>query len=202
MSAQPAPRRYTVDEYFEIERTSEVRYEYDNGEIFAMTGGSRNHNRITKKIVKLLDIQIEDKGECESFLTDVRVGISDRKYVYPDIFVVCGDQDVGRQETILNPTVVFEILSDSTQAYDHRGKFQHYRKISALTDYILVAQDRVLVVHHQRNGATWQRFHSVIYSETTDLMPVESIGCTLSLAAIYANIRFPSLPDDELSDSE
>jgi len=196
MSSLPE-RKYTVDEYFELERTSEIRYEYDNGEIFAMAGASRNHNRISKNITNLVDAQIQNRGDCESFFSDVRVRVNDLKYVYPDVFVVCGEQDIGREETVLNPSVVFEILSKSTRGYDRNGKFDRYKKIKTLTDYVMIAQDRIHILHHKRDGDTWRRYNTTVYTEENEIVTIESISCTLSVSEIYARVVFEALPSDD-----
>jgi len=192
-----ANRKYTVDEYFELERTSDVRHEYHNGEIFAMAGAKLDHIRISKTISRLIDDQGLEQG-CESFSSDACVRIDDLHYVYPDVVVVCGKPDIGYEETVLNPSVVFEVLSESTQGYDYNLKFQRYQRIKTLTDYILVAQDRVLIIHHKRNGETWKQYQTTVYSEQDERVEIESIGCTLLVADIYARIIFETqrLDDD------
>jgi Uma2 family endonuclease len=191
-----ANRKYTVDEYFELERTSDVRHEYHNGEIFAMAGASFNHARIVQNISRSLGNKLEAKGACEVVTSDVRVRINDLRYVYPDILIVCGEPQLGPGDSLTNPTVVFEVLSDSTEDYDQSKKFEYYRKILTLTDYILVAQDRIHVIHHRRDGDTWARYHTTIYTHTTETLFIASIDCTLTVADIYARVVFETLADD------
>lgn len=192
-----ANRKYTVDEYFELERTSDVRHEYHHGEIFAMTGASFNHARIVQNISQRLGNKLEAKGTCEVVTSDVRVRINDLRYVYPDVIVVCGAPQLGPGDTLMNPTVVFEVLSDSTEDYDQSKKFEYYRTISTLTDYILVAQDRIHVMHHQRDGDTWALYHTRIYSHTTETLFIASIDCSLTVADIYARVALETLPEDD-----
>jgi len=196
MSSLPN-RKYTVDEYFELERTSEIRHEYHNGEIYAMAGASKNHIRIAKNIMKRVDDQIEG-GECESFISDMRVRVNDLRYVYPDVVVACGEADMGRNETLTNPTVVFEVLSDSTDGYDQNKKFEHYQKIPTLTDYLLIDQQRVHIKYHQREGDTWSQYRTVIYTNPTDTISIASIACTLTVADLYKWVVFDPLSCDKI----
>jgi Uma2 family endonuclease len=182
-----ANRKYTVDEYFEIERTSDVRHEYHHGEIFAMAGASLTHIRIAKTVSRLVDDQTLAHG-CEAFPSDARVRIDDLNYVYPDVVVVCGEPEIGYNETILNPSVVFEVLSDSTKGYDYSLKFRRYQKIASLTDYLLIAQNQVLVIHHKRDDPSWKKYTTTVYSEKTESIVIESIDCTLSVGDIYARV--------------
>jgi Uma2 family endonuclease len=195
MSSLPN-RKYTVDEYFELERTSDVRHEYYNGEIFAMAGASLDHIRISKTISRLVDDQGFEQN-CESFLSDARVRVDDLHYVYPDVVVVCGEPDIGYEETVLNPSVIFEVLSESTKGYDYNLKFQRYQRIKTLTDYLLVAQDRVLVIHHKRDGKTWKKYKTTVHSEKDEHVDIESIGCTLLVADIYTRVNFDASPTDD-----
>jgi Uma2 family endonuclease len=185
-----ANRKYTVDEYFELERTSDGRHEYHNGEIFAMAGASFDHARIVQNISRSLGNLLEGKGSCEVVTSDVRVRISDLRYVYPDVVVVCGTPDLDHSDTLINPTIVFEVLSESTDDYDHHKKFEYYQRIPSLTDYILVAQDRIDIKHHEREGDTWLRYRTTRYNRTTETLFIASIGCTLTVSDIYARIVF------------
>lgn len=196
MSSLPN-RKYTVDEYFELERTSMVRHEYHNGEIFAMAGASFNHARIVQNTSRILGNMLEGKGSCEVVTSDVRVHISDLRYVYPDVVVVCGDPDLGIGDTLINPRVIFEVLSDSTDDYDQNKKFEYYQRIPSLTDYTLVAQDRVHVKHHQREGNTWSRYTTRLYNRISENLFIASLDCTLSVSDVYARISFETESMDE-----
>ena len=184
--------RITQEEYLELERTSEIKHEYFNGEIFAMTGGSLNHNRISRNIDRKLGNQLEG-SPCENFVGDMRVKIQGHeKYTYPDITVVCGNIELEKikgVETLLNPIVIIEILSESTEAYDRGTKFRHYRLIPSLQEYILVSQDHCLVELYRRGeNDIWQ-----ILSPCTDMnksVSIASADCELLLSDIYYRVEF------------
>jgi Uma2 family endonuclease len=184
--------RITQEEYLELERTSEIKHEYFNGEIFAMTGGSLNHNRISRNIDRKLGNQLEG-SPCENFVGDMRVKIQGHeKYTYPDITVVCGNIELEKikgVETLLNPIVIMEILSESTEAYDRGTKFRHYRLIPSLQEYILVSQDHCLVELYRRGeNDIWQ-----ILSPCTDMnksVSIASADCELLLSDIYYRVEF------------
>ena len=161
-----------------------------------MAGASLDDIRISKTISRLVDDQGFERN-CESFQSDARVRVDDLHYVYPDVVVVCGEPDIGYEETVLNPSVVFEVLSESTKGYDYNLKFQRYQRIKTLTDYLLVAQDRFLVIHHKRDGETWKRYKTTVYSEKDEHVPIESIGCTLLIADIYTRVIFDASSTDE-----
>nr|WP_320015515.1 Uma2 family endonuclease [uncultured Desulfobacter sp.] len=184
--------RITQEEYLELERTSEIKHEYFNGQIFAMTGGSLNHNRISRNIDRKLGNQLEG-SPCENFVGDMRVKIQgNEKYTYPDITVVCGNIELEKikgVETLLNPIVIMEILSESTEAYDRGTKFRHYRLIPSLQEYILVSQDHCLVELYRRgDNDIWQ-----ILSPCTDMnksVSIASADCELLLSDIYYRVEF------------
>ena len=182
----------TPEEYLEFERVSEIRHEFFNGEAFAMTGGSLNHNRISRNIVGKLGNQLEGSS-CESFVGDLRVKIQEKeKYTYPDIVVVCGNIEMERikgVETLLNPTVIIEVLSDSTEAYDRGEKFQHYRLLPSLREYILVSQNHCQVERFVRgDGGIWQILNPCADMERS--VSIESIGFELPLSDIYYRVEF------------
>jgi Uma2 family endonuclease len=196
MMSSLANRKYSVDDYFEMERTSDVRHEYHNGEIFAMAGASFNHARIVQNISRSLGNTLEKQGICEVVGSDVRVKISDLRYLYPDVIIICGEPQLGRGDSLLNPQVIFEVLSDSTEDYDQNKKFEYYQKIPTLTDYILVSQHRILIKHHQREGDNWSRYFTTQYDQTTETLSITSINSTLSVADIYARVGFEAPPAD------
>jgi Uma2 family endonuclease len=157
MSLQPKTR-YTLQEYLDLERSTEVRHEYLDGEVFAMGGASWPHAVIVSDIVRRLGNQLEGRG-CQVTSNDLRVKVSvTGLYTYPDVTVVRGKPQFEQPgDSLLNPAIVVEVLSDSTEAYDRGKKFEHYRSIDSLTDYVLVAQTEVLVEHYSRQGSTRQR---------------------------------------------
>ena len=148
MAAQPTVY-YTAEQYLELERTSEGRHEYFDGEIFALAGGSENHNLLAANMGGILYNQLR-KRPCKFYPSDMRVRVvKTGLYTYPDLSIVCGTAvfDEGDPDTLLNPQVIIEILSESTEKYDRGAKFENYRSIPTLRDYILVSQDKVLIEH-------------------------------------------------------
>jgi Uma2 family endonuclease len=189
---QTKKRLYNVEEYFALEEKGEYKSEYFYGEIFAMAGGTPNHNRITINLAGLLNAAF-DESPCEAFTSDLRVQIDkDKHYSYPDVIVVCGDLEFsgGRQDTITNPILIVEVLSDSTRDYDRGSKFTAYRTIKTLRDYILIEQDSVHIEYFSReDDGTW-RLHEYVSLE--DTLVLESIQCSLPLRAIYQRVTFAS----------
>jgi Uma2 family endonuclease len=161
------PKHYiTPEEYLDFDRTSEERYEYFAGEMFLMSGGSARHNSIIFNINLSLGAQIKG-GRCRGFANSQRVLVDETGlYTYPDV-VICGQPAFAHGDTLVNPTLLVEVLSPSTGNYDKVGKFDHYRKIASLAEYILIAQDKPHVMRHVCQGsATW------LLSETTDINAV------------------------------
>ena len=141
MSSQTSPK-YTPKEYLAIERASQQKNEYFNGDIFAMGGASERHNLIVGNVFASLHIQMRDKP-CKVYSSDMRVKISATGlYTYPDIVALCGEAsfDDEQQDTLLNPNVIIEVLSKSTEGYDRGEKFAHYRKIETVKECILISQ--------------------------------------------------------------
>lgn len=178
----------TPEEYLALERRAEYKSEYLDGEIFAMVGASRKHNLISVNIAASLHAQLR-KQPCEVYTSDMRVRVgSARMYTYPDVVVVCGEPHLDDEhlDTLLNPTVIVEVLSGSTEAYDRGLKSEHYRKLEPLEEYLLVAQDRVHVENWVR-----QPDNLWLLSETDNLqdtVQLPSINCTLTLTDIYDRV--------------
>ena len=187
MSSLAAQTIYTPEEYLALERKATLKSEYINGEILAMSGASLAHTRITADIVTELNNQLRG-GECEVISNDMRVKTGPRgAYFYPDVVVFCGGPQVEDNvfDTLLNPILVVEVLSPSTEAFDKGEKFMHYQEIASLREYILVSQDRVRVEHYRLAETQWvqSEFHA-----PEDVLPLVSIGCELSLADIYRRV--------------
>lgn len=192
MNAQSQKKeKMAPQEYLEFERDSEIKHEYFDGEIFAMVGASLNHNKITINLVRELGTRLKDSS-CDLFSNDLRVKIQEiDKYTYPDIVIVCGDIELEKNsgmETLLNPLVIIEVLSDSTEAYDRGTKFQHYRIIKSLREYILISQNHCQVEKYVRNDdGTW------LYSSIDEMdksIIIESIKCELIVEDIYLRVEF------------
>lgn len=178
---------YTAEEYLTLERNTLYKSEFHDSEIFAMTGASRTHNLIVFNIAGELRTQLKNRP-CEAYIADMRVKAAKaRSYHYPDIAVVCGTPEFedAHVDTLLNPTLLIEVLSPSTEAYDRGGKFAHYRKITSLCEYVLVTQDQFSVERYVRQGDVWILTEAVDIEATVTL---ESIGCSLKLREVYDKV--------------
>ncbi|WP_394753825.1 Uma2 family endonuclease [Crenothrix sp.] len=178
---------YTTEDYLSLERNAPYKSEFHDGEIYAMMGASRQHNLIVFNIARELGLQLKNRP-CEAYVNDMRVkAVTARSYHYPDITVVCGTPQFedAHVDTLLNPTVLIEVLSPSTEAYDRGGKFAHYRKIASLCEYLLVTQDQPSIERYLRQGDIWMLSETIELDATVSL---ESIGCTLSLREVYDKV--------------
>jgi Uma2 family endonuclease len=192
MSALPRTKHYiTPEEYLAFERECiDQKHEYFDGEIFAMSGASRRHNLISFAISGVLFNALEDR-DCEAYISEMRVKIPETGlYTYPDIVVVCEEPELEDQvfDTLLNPTVIIEILSKSTENYDRGKKFEHYRTIKSLQEYLLISQEKMFVEYYQR-----QRNHRWIfetYSQPEEKIILSSIEVEFYLRDIYKKINF------------
>ncbi len=192
MTAQRKPY-YTPEEYLALERAAEYRHEYRAGQIVPMAVSNENHNILTGNIFRHLGNQFEG-GPCRVYMSDLRVRVTPgRMYTYPDVVAVCGPRQFAedQRDTLLNPTVVFEVLSPSAEAYDRGEKFAHYWRLASLTDYVLVAQDQRRVEHFARQGDGW----FVTAAESPDeTVRLPALDAKLTMAAIYENVEFPARP--------
>lgn len=191
MSALPR-HIWTESEYLAYERESDTRHEFIDGHVLAMSGASREHNLITSSAHFSLYGQLRGKG-CELYQGDMRVHVSStRTYTYPDLVVVCGkpefiDEDV---DTLLNPTLIIEVLSPSTESYDRGKKFQNLWQVASLREYVLIAADQPRIESFTRQSAgKWLLTAAVGLEQTITLT---SIGCALSLAEVYEQVTFES----------
>lgn len=190
-----AERIYTADEYLATERASAHKSEFVKGRIYAMTGAKWPHNRIVSNIVTNLGVRLQE-GDCSVVSNDQRVKVSRTgMYTYPDVVALCGKPEFEDAEvdTLINPGVIFEVLSRSTELYDRGEKFSHYRKIESLREYILVAQDEVRVEQFVRHGDHWMLTE---FTSLSDILRMETFGCEIPLGLIYHRIEFP--PDRPL----
>ena len=187
MSALLTKTHYTVEDYLTLERSASYKSEYRDGQIYAMTGASRKHNLVSGNIYRELSLQLK-KRPCEAYINDMRVKAAETSsYHYPDVAVVCGTPQFedAQVDTLLNPTLLIEVLSPSTEAYDRGSKFAYYRKIASLREYLLVAQDQPNIERYVRQGDVW------ILSEVTGIeasMSLDSIDCMLSLREVYDKV--------------
>ena len=180
---------FTPEEYLARERKALDKSEYRDGRIYAMPGASREHNLIAVNVTGEFYIQLRTRS-CEVYPSDMRVKVSAAGlYTYPDVIVVCDEPrfDDTHFDTLLNPTVLIEVLSPSTAAYDRGEKFASYQKLDSLCEYVLISQDRVRVEHYLRQGQTWDLTE---FRSLDDVFSLVSIRCELSLQAIYAKVQF------------
>lgn len=188
MSTLPKRSFLTAEEYLAIERKAEFKSEYFQGEMFAMAGALKPHNLIVSNVIRVLGNQLLER-DCNVYPSDMRIKIKKiEKYTYPDIAVTCGKEifEDDYVDTLLNPIVIFEILSHSTEARDRGEKFQHYQFIESLMEYILTAQDTVRVEQYVRqNDRTWMYSQ---YQNLEDIVKLESINCELSLKEVYVKV--------------
>lgn len=193
MSAIPRPL-YTEEEYLTLERQAAYRSEYYRGEIFAMAGSSSEHNLMAGNLKTYLHRPLRERG-CRMYLLEMRLKVmATGLLTYPDAMIVCGQTRYADEhvDTVLNPIVIFEILSDSTEAFDRGKKFDHYRRIPTLQAYILISQERALVERFLRESdVEWKLQVIEGLSETLYLPAVDSM---IALADIYEEIDFPHTP--------
>jgi Uma2 family endonuclease len=184
-----AKQRCSAQEYLELERRAATKSEFFAGEIFAMTGASRDHNLIVANLVRELTLELKGRP-CETYPSDMRVKVNATGlYTYPDLAVVCGPPqfDDEQKDTLLNPTLIVEVLSISTEAYDRGKKFAHYRKIGSLAEVLLVSQDKPHVDRYVRQPenqwllAEWDGLQSRVL--------LTSIDCRVDMAEIYDKVE-------------
>jgi Uma2 family endonuclease len=191
MTALPKPR-FSEEEYLRMERAAEFKSEFWDGELYAMAGTSRNHALISWNLGASLHAQFRDRA-CFAFQNDTRVRVGDSGlYTYPDVVAVRGE---GRYlddelDTLLNPQLIVVILCTGTAAYDHGEKFRRYRQVASLTDYLLVAQSRLLVEHWSRDTAVPHAWAISEYSHMADRIHLASLDADLALADLYAKVQF------------
>lgn len=190
MSAQPKPY-YTPAEYLAIERESETKNEYFQGEIFAMSGASRAYNLLVKNVLVSLDNRLSNS--CNVFPSDMRVHVAaNGLYTYPDVSVVCGEEQYLEDaylDTLLNPVVLVEVLSKTTARDDRNSKFLLYKSIASLQHYVLVDCQRVNVALYSRGaGSSW------LFEESQGVgavLPLPTLGIEVPLAEIYRRLELP-----------
>jgi Uma2 family endonuclease len=187
MSAQPKTF-LSPEEYLEQERRAEYKSEYCAGEVFAMAGSSRRHGLVVTNLIVELGQQLKGKP-CEVYSGDLRLRVTPAGlYTYPDVMVVCADVEFAddQKDTVLNPVVLIEVLSESTSDYDRGRKFEYYRTLPSLREYLTVAQDKPHIEHwtrQQEDSGSLVEFHNL-----TQTIRLASIDCVLALKEIYDKI--------------
>lgn len=179
---------YTLEEYFALEKVGDARYEYWNGEIFCMSGGSKEHARLTRNIYRWLDRVTEGK-ECEALMSDSPIKTPKLPpYRYPDASVVCGESQFENMhgiDALVNPVLIVEVLCSSTEEVDKEDKRIAYQAIESLQEYLLIAQDKVEVTHYTRNGDMWFRN---ILTDLSARLHLTSLQQTISIDELYRGV--------------
>jgi Uma2 family endonuclease len=196
--SRPAEQFITAADYLALERQAEIKSEYLNGCIYAMSGASHEHNTIVFNLARRIGNQLDGKP-CRGYVNDMRVKVSPTGlYTYPDVVVVCNEPrfEDKQLDTLLNPQVIIEVLSESTEKYDRGAKFAHYQKLDSLTDYLLVAQNQPCIEHFQRQADGAWRYSTAQGLEAE--IDIQNIGCVLRLAEVYERVMFPESPTDHV----
>ena len=191
-----ALKRITPQEYLIREREASIKSEFYQGEIFAMGGGSANHSLIAANFVGEARNSLKGRP-CAVFNSDLRVQVqSTGLYTYPDATIVCGELlfDDDHRDTLLNPTLIVEVLSDSTEKYDRGKKSNHYRQIASLKELILIAQDRSHVERFTRQANGDWLFHE--QKELTADFELKSLGISIAISELYRGVKFEPIEDD------
>ena len=183
---EPAHHRFTFDQYLMLEEDSGSKHEFLDGQVWAMSGGSPDHAAVAGNVLTLLNVQLSGK-KCRVFTSDLRVRVvATGLGTYPDVSVICGrvelDPEDAKRHTVINPRLLVEVLSPSTEAYDRGEKLRHYQQIASVEEIVLVAHDRpeVEVVRREADGS-WSR-HLAGDGELAQLL---SVGCALSVREVY-----------------
>jgi len=188
MSAQPSHSHISPEDYLILDEASETRYEYLNGEVYAMSGGTPKHSRITHNINGLMFIALR-QSPCKGYESNIRLQISKKEYLYPDFTAVCGkaEFDEAYPNNLKNPTMVVEVVSDTSEHRDHFIKLNVYRSIESLRIYMIVEQTTPKVTLHLRqdNGWLYQ-----VYEGLDAVVPLDAIGTTLNLSELYETVDF------------
>jgi Uma2 family endonuclease len=176
---------FTSEEYFAWEEQQLEKYEYINGEVYAMSGGSKNHSLISVRFITLFANHLEDGG-CETGNSDLRVNIVEtNNYTYPDVSVTCDERDKTTTQYITYPCLIVEVLSDSTEAYDRGSKFRMYRQNQSLRDYLLVSSKSIeMDLYHKNDAGDW----IIINYQEGDLVELKSINLSFPIEQVYRGL--------------
>jgi len=188
MASNPIPQKWTYDEYIAYEIEQDAKYEMIHGEIYMMTGGTHKHSLIIANCLREVGNGTLE-SDCYPTSGDLRVEIDEDTYVYPDFLVICGEpkfKDDG-DVTLKNPTLVAEVVSDSSQKYDTGLKSEFYRGVESVEHYLIIHQKRMLVQVFTRDGDAW---HFKDYNQWEQTIPLTAINATLPIAEVYRRIDF------------
>lgn len=182
-------RSYSLDDYFSLEEGSTVRHEFFEGEIFAMAGGTVAHNQIASNLLRELGIALREKP-CRALGSDMRLATPSGLLTYPDAMVICGEVALahGRSDVVTNPVLLVEILSEATRAYDLGEKFDLYKSLPTLREYLVIEQSKIHVQLFSRVGAPWR---PTAVEAGDESIPLRSLDVRLSLEELYHKVFEP-----------
>jgi Uma2 family endonuclease len=182
--------KYTAEEYLALEEKSLEKHEFYQGEIFAMAGASIEHNQVVKNTLFTIEEHLRKSSKCQIFPSDLKIhSLGNSLYTYPDLSIICGEIEIleNNKNVVTNPTVLIEVLSESTQDYDRGGKFKLYRDILSLKEYMLISSLEILVEKYNKQlEGTWV-LHE--YKNLEDLVEINSISFSLRVAELYRNVN-------------
>lgn len=181
----------SISEYLELERETDQKYEYHNGSVFALAGGTLEHGTICGNIFGEIRSGLRSlDSNCRAFTSEVKISIpQDNSFVYPDAMVVCGDLETSEQapNAIKNPTVIVEVLSKSSSNYDRGDKFHKYRQLQSLNEYVIIEQEKPMVDTFERKGDLWKITR---YESLDAVLEIKSLGLQIRLSEIYRDVAF------------
>ncbi len=191
MSALPK-KIYMLEEYFQLELDSNERFEYFDGEIITMSGVSETHDAVEVNLITTFRTKLRGK-ECRNFAANMRLKVpSLPPYRYSDGSALCGEavfEKIGDVDVLVNPQLIIEVLSHSTEKFDRDQKFKHYKSIESFSEYLLISQETYFVVHYRKhNEKFWMQTE---YDKLDDVINLTTIDCDLTLAEIYEDIELP-----------
>ncbi len=182
---------YSLEEYLDLERSSDEKFEFWDGNVWSMSGATYPHNIIIRNLNTEIDLQLREKG-CNVFPSDLRIKVPEYPpYRYPDLTANCGEpviEKIGGIDMLVNPALIVEVLSDSTEAFDRGDKFGYYKSIETFVEYLLVAQHRPHITQFIKHGDGF--WLSTEFNSLADSVELRSVPCVLSLAAIYRGVEF------------
>jgi len=186
-------KNLTIEQWIELEQSGEIRYEYHFGEVFAMAGGTLNHTKISTNTLFELEDHFRKTGDnCSAFNSDIKIEINKKgRYVYPDTLGVCGapDESDDVSGAITNPIIVVEVLSDSSEGYDHGVKYKYYKRLSSVKEYLILDQRKYAATLYRRNGSG-DIFSRIEYEGSDAIVELHSISLDIKLGKFYRNITF------------
>lgn len=193
MVATPQPKYMTPQEYLDWEEQQPIKYEYINGEVYAMTGGTLAHNSIALNLASNLKTHVRGKG-CKVFMADAKLGVSENgPFHYPDVMVTCDERDRNAKKVIYHPSIIVEVLSPSTESFDRGKKFQQYRRISTLREYVLISAEQLTVeVFRLNDRGIWELY---TYMEGEE-MYLNSVDFRCAIELLYEDVVLESQEEE------